>query len=308
MMATPASGAEAACLDALERALGGETPPDLGPCPATVLDGALRELVRRRGADAAPLLRTLADLGPSKELRKVAKLAIYRLGQAGISVPPAPVSARPVIARPPERAVRAWLSGIDGSGSRAVWILFEGGLGGGLSLCSLILNDESGILEVAGGPITRKRLERELDSLREHQKLPWVDSDPARAGRLVADALDLHARLGTEPPRTSPAGAESSRQPRLRHSPTPRRRRPPRSTAACWIARPSSPTSRSSADGSSSPRSSRRTHSPSSRRARAASSCPTRSRRSGRRRSSRASSIGSSRPMHDGGGPIAWAR
>ena len=102
MMAMPASGAEAACLDALERALGGETPPDLGPCPATVLDGALRELVRRRGADAAPLLRTLADLGPSKELRKVAKLAIYRLGQAGISVPPAPVPARPVIARPPE--------------------------------------------------------------------------------------------------------------------------------------------------------------------------------------------------------------
>jgi hypothetical protein len=167
-----------------------------------VLDGALRELVRRRGADAAPLLRTLADQGPSKELRKVARLAIYRLGQAGISVPPTPASARPVIARPPERAVRAWLSGIDGSGSRAVWILFEGGLGGGLSLCSLILNDESGILEVAGGPITRKRLDRELDSLREHQKLPWVDSDPARAGRLVAEALHLHARLGTEPPPT----------------------------------------------------------------------------------------------------------
>ena len=33
MMATPASGAEAACLDALERALGGETPPDLGRAP-----------------------------------------------------------------------------------------------------------------------------------------------------------------------------------------------------------------------------------------------------------------------------------
>ena len=27
-----------------------------------------------------------------------------------------------------------------------------------------------------------------------------MDSDPARAGRLVAEALDLHARLGTEPP------------------------------------------------------------------------------------------------------------
>src|SRR5262249_55613802 len=62
------------------------------------------------------------------------------------------------------------------------------------------LNDESGILEVAGGPITRKRLDRELESLREHQKLPWVDMDPARAAHMVADALALHATLGTEPP------------------------------------------------------------------------------------------------------------
>ena len=214
-----------------------------------MLDGALRELVRRRGADAAPLLRTLADQG-RQELRKVAKLAIYGCGSRHLGAA-APASARPVIARPPERAVRAWLSGIDGSGSRAVWILFEGGLGGGLSLCSLILNDESGILEVAGGPITRKRLERELDSLREHQKLPWVDSDPARAGRLVAEALDLHARLGTEPPRTSPGGPVFSATAAATLS-DPRRRHPPRSTAPCWIARPSSPTSRSSADGSSS--------------------------------------------------------
>ena len=188
------------CLDALERALGSAAPPDLGSCGVAVLDGALRELVRRHGAEAAPVIRALADHGPSKELRKVAKLAIYRLGQGGIAVPPSPAAARPVIARPPERAIRAWLSGIDGSGSRAVWLLFEGGLGGGLSLCSLILNDEAGILEVAGGPITRKRLDRELDSLREHQKLPWVDSDPTRAAGLVAKTLDLHSRLGTEPP------------------------------------------------------------------------------------------------------------
>jgi len=198
-MATPPAEVDD-CLGALERALGTDALPALGSCSAAVLDEALRELVRRRGAETAPLLRALADQGPSRELRKVAKLAIYRLGQAGVAVPLSPAAARPVIARPPERVVRAWLSGIDGSGSRAVWLLFEGGLGGGLSLCSLILNDEAGVLEVAGGPITRKRLDRELDSLREHQKLPWVDSDPARAARLVAQALELHARLGTEPP------------------------------------------------------------------------------------------------------------
>jgi hypothetical protein len=191
---------DGACLDALERAIAAGTAPDLTGCPASVLDGALRALVKRRGGGAAPLLRDLAEGAPSKDLRKVAKLAIYRLEQTGVDVPPAAARPRPVVARSVERPVRAWLSGIDGSGSRAVWILFEGGLGAGLSLCSMILNDESGILEVAGGPITRKRLDHELASLREHQKLPWVDSDPARASALVSNALALHDRLGTEPP------------------------------------------------------------------------------------------------------------
>jgi hypothetical protein len=197
MSAAPDDGA---CLDALERAMAAGTTPDLAGCSARDLDAALRTLVKRRGGDAAPLLRELADSASSRDLRKVAKLAIYRLEQAGVQMPPAAPSPRPVVARSIERPVRAWLSGIDGSGSRAVWILFEGGLGAGLSLCSMILNDESGILEVAGGPITRKRLERELASLREHQRLPWVDSDPARASALVSEALELHGRLGTEPP------------------------------------------------------------------------------------------------------------
>jgi hypothetical protein len=105
-----------------------------------------------------------------------------------------------VVTREAEQPVRAWLSGIDGSGSRAAWILFEGGLGGGLRLCSLILNDEAGIMDAAGGPIARKRLEAELRGLRESQKLPWVEVDGRRACALVADALALHERLGTVPP------------------------------------------------------------------------------------------------------------
>jgi hypothetical protein len=194
------SGApEGACLEALERALAEGTPPDLGDCTPATLDRALRELIRRQGQAAGPLLRALAERAPAKGLRKTAKAAIYRLAQSGIQVPASTPPAPPMIARRAERPARAWLSGIDGSGSRAVWILFEGGVGGELLLCSLLLNDESGVLEVAGGPISKKRLERELAALREDQKLPWVESDPSHACALVAEALDLHARLGTEP-------------------------------------------------------------------------------------------------------------
>ena len=198
MTASP-SPTEAACLAALEAHLAGGL-PDLGGTPEATLDAALRALVKQRAAEAAPLVRRLADQATDKTARKSARRALYRLTQAGIPVPAAAPAPAVVVRRERERPVRAWLSGIDGSGSRAVWIVFEGGVGGGLRLCSLILHDEAGIMEVAGGPITRKRLDSELASLRGAQKLPWVESDPARAAGLVAEALALHARDGTAPP------------------------------------------------------------------------------------------------------------
>ena len=115
-----------------------------------------------------------------------------------MTAPPRP-APRPVVERRAERPARAWLSGIDGTGSRAAWILFEGGFGD-TALCSLILNDTVGILEVAGGEITKKRLETELAALRANQKLPWIEVAPPRAVAAVRDALALHRTLGTTPP------------------------------------------------------------------------------------------------------------
>ena len=202
-MSAPApSDTAAACLAALEAALRDASPPALPAGRDTDLDEALRALTRRHGAAAVPLLERMATTAPAKEQRRAARRALYRLEQAGQRPVRAPgaTAVRPVVAREAEHAVRAWLSGIDGSGSRAAWILFEGGLGGGLRLCSLILNDEAGIMDAAGGPIARKRLEAELRTLRESQKLPWVEVDGARACALVAQALALHEQLGTVPP------------------------------------------------------------------------------------------------------------
>jgi hypothetical protein len=162
------------------------------------LDVALRAFAAEHGVAALPVLTTLAEAPADRGLRRAAKRALYRLAQRGVAPPPRP-PARPVVQRRAETATRAWISGVDGSGSRATWILFEAEFGGS-SLCSLIVNDTIGIVEVAGGEITRKRLEAELANLRANQKLPWVETEPSRAVGLVAEALALHRALGTSPP------------------------------------------------------------------------------------------------------------
>jgi hypothetical protein len=182
---------EPARLDAVAR-------QTLGAADEATLDTALRDFVVAHGAAALPLLTMLAADDRARTVRRVAKRALYRLAQQGVTAP-ARAARRPVVERRPERPARGWFSGIDGTGSRAVWVLFEGGFGSG-SLCSLIVNDVAGIRDVAGGEITRKRLEEELKSLRASQKLPWIEVEPTRAVAAVIDALDLHARLGTAPP------------------------------------------------------------------------------------------------------------
>ncbi|HEU4367742.1 MAG TPA: hypothetical protein VFV05_05865 [Methylomirabilota bacterium] len=194
----------AACRRALDAAVA--APARLDPAPLAALataapealDDTLRAFADAHGAAALPVLQSLTAGRTDRVVRRAARRALYRLAQRGVQPPPGP-APRPVVERRAERAARAWLSGVDGSGSRAVWVLFEGPWSG-LALCSLIVNDEAGVMDVAGGGITKKRLETELAGLRASQKLPWVEVEPARALAVVGEAVALHRARGTTPP------------------------------------------------------------------------------------------------------------
>jgi hypothetical protein len=193
----------AACRRALDAAVA--DPAGLNPVSLTALaasapaavDNALRAFADEHGAAALPVLEALTSERTDRTVRRAARVAIYRLAQRGVQAPPRP-APKPVVERRPERATRAWLSGVDGSGSRAVWLLFEG-TWAGQSLCSLLVNDEAGVMDAAGGEITKKRLETELAGLRASQKLPWVEVEPARALAVVGEAVALHRERGTAP-------------------------------------------------------------------------------------------------------------
>jgi hypothetical protein len=182
------------------RAAGGtisrEAAATLGAAPADTLDAVLREFADAHGAGALAVLIALGGTAHGG-VRRASRRALYRLSQRGIS--PAPVAQKPVVERQAEKVARAWVSAVDGTGSRATWILFDGAYGGH-ELCSLIVSDTAGILEAAGGEITKKRLDAELTALREAQRLPWLETSPATAMALVAEALALHQALGIKVP------------------------------------------------------------------------------------------------------------
>lgn len=171
----------------------------LAAVPAAALDQAVRGFARDHGAAGATVLVALAEAPGDRAVRRTARRGLYRLAQRGVPLPGPTTAARPLVERPVERATSAWLSSIDGTGSRAAWILFEGAPGG-RSLCSLVLNDQAGVLEAAGGDISRKRLERELAALRASEGLQWAGAGPEHAVGLVVEALALHRALGTAPP------------------------------------------------------------------------------------------------------------
>jgi hypothetical protein len=202
-------------------ALVGQDPGDeavaaaLTTIPAAELAGALRLLVRTHGEAALPVLRRCLDARPewaiaaaealaalprpeaaatlataeaatpSKAVRTAVRRALYRLRQAGVT-PPAPVP-RPAAAPPRPMLRQAWISAVDGTGSRGCWLVLEGPFGE-RTLLSGVLNDVAGVLDFTSGPIAKKRLDERIRQIRGESPLPWVEVPPGWALQLFGEA------------------------------------------------------------------------------------------------------------------------
>ena len=217
---------------ALEALVGEEPGEDaiaaaVSTIPATDLRETLRLVARKHGPAAIPLLRYCLDgrpewaaaaadalagipsqaaadalaalerRSPPKALRTALRRALYRLRQAGIAPAPPPAPAPVPLARPTPR--QAWVSAIDGTGTRGCWLVLEGPFGE-RTLLSAVLSDTTGFLDVTGGPIAKKRLDERLRAIRAESPLPWVEVPPGWALHLFADAGRRHAEAGVPPP------------------------------------------------------------------------------------------------------------
>src|SRR5207247_10541218 len=124
----------AACRAVLEAALAEPRRLDaaarqtLAAAAEPVLETALRDFAAAHGAAALPVLTTLAGDEAARGVRRAGRRALYRLSQQGVATPAKP-PRRLVVDRRPARAVRARLSGIDGTGSPAAGVRSQGGAG-----------------------------------------------------------------------------------------------------------------------------------------------------------------------------------
>jgi hypothetical protein len=216
---------------ALEALVGGEPTDEaveaaLATIPADELEPALRWLVRQHGGAALPILRRCLGSRPeravaaaqalgtlpqaeaaealeaaearatAKVVRTAARRALYRLRQAGVDRRPA---------APPPTAPRiglgeAWMSAIDGTGGRGLWLTLTGPYGERTLLAAMV-SDESGLLDFSSGAIPKKRVEERLRALQAESPLPWVAVPPGWTwATLVGAAERARATGGTVPP------------------------------------------------------------------------------------------------------------
>jgi len=103
-----------------------------------------------------------------------------------------------------------WRSGLDLAPRRArrFYLVLGGSIAAGMVLdlfdsnpirmlfLSAVLNDQAGVLDFAGGPVAKKRLDERLRTLRAESPLPWVEAPPAWALALFVEAGARHAEAG----------------------------------------------------------------------------------------------------------------
>jgi hypothetical protein len=198
----------------------------LATIPAGELEAALRWLAREHGMAALPILRRCLASRPEhaiaaaqalgtlavpeavdalehagagaapKAIRTATRRALYRLRQVGVERrAPAP----PPTPAPGVTPAEAWVSAVDGTGSRGLWLTFAGPHGE-RTLLQAILSEDAGLVDFSAGPLAKKRVEERLRALRNASPLPWVAAPASWAWASLVEAATRTRAAGRPVP------------------------------------------------------------------------------------------------------------
>jgi len=164
-----------------------------------VLDIAL---ARGVGYGNSPLhanfLKRWAGRNPSKSLAKEIRKSTFRLKSKGIPVEEIEDSSPGVFRAPQTSAAEGYLSAIDVTGSRLVW-LGKSQLPQGMVTISSLISDTEGIGDFQAVESSRKKFHEYMDQMRMDFAWELVEADPMYCSGLIHEAHAIHIQKGKTP-------------------------------------------------------------------------------------------------------------
>ena len=132
---------------------------------------------------AAEALLRIEKEAKDKDLKKEIRRSLFKLSQKGLTIPEATrveeKSPTPMLSRSPE--IEAYMSPVDGSGGRLVWIV-KPQAGHGLQTIQAMINDREGLQRIGGTQVRRKELRNMAQEIKKQHgvtmiSVPWEYAD-----------------------------------------------------------------------------------------------------------------------------------
>ena len=166
------------------------------------MDTAIVERLGASGAQGAvPVLQRLVG-GEDRKLRKAAKRALHRLRSTGVDV----AGGRPTqeafsleIAPDVHRDSRAFVTGIDGSGGRILWVMAPSSKGG-YRLLEAVIDDQQGLRKSEMMSVALKGFRSHIERLRANPALLIAQLELPQAVAILRTGEALAAAAGTALP------------------------------------------------------------------------------------------------------------
>jgi hypothetical protein len=149
--------------------------------------------------EAGILLQRLAEKSSSRAVLKNVRKSIFRLKSHGLEVGEIR-DASPAVFHPPQPIpAEGFVSGLDGTGTRMVWLVRPQPPRGVAAFHALI-TDSQGILDFQALESSRRKFHEYVEEARK--QAPWeiVEADPEYCLGLMIEAAELNSKKGETPP------------------------------------------------------------------------------------------------------------
>jgi hypothetical protein len=132
-----------------------------------------------------------------KEVKKEIRRSLFKLSQRGLALPRAEeadaAAATPFFTREP--GIEAYMSSVDGSGGRLIWIA-KPQINRGLQTIQAMVNDREGLQRVGGAQIPRKELRKMAEEIKTQHNITMISVPWEYADAVIYDAYEKAKALG----------------------------------------------------------------------------------------------------------------